>query len=275
MLKFPGFFRSKKQEHEPSKEEILEANPLEKRSEEQSKDPLVKEGQVTIQFTSASAANGGLLVGFFVSNGHSKKVKFDKVPLLLIDSDKRVLARQSFDGEIIGEIASGSSKACVARFSRDNVYVQDIPEQCQVRFDVPSKQPQHIQIQYQALPEDTTENQQQELERILAELPPMKRGQVSFSPLHAKITEQNELMTTVIVRNATDKKIKLGQIPMIVFDANQEERARGEFDIKDLTIEPSKAILLPLSFGPVSQVREIDLSNWSFKIQKDVPSKEI
>ena len=270
MLNFPKIFRGKKRDSELSKKDIVEANPLEQ-NEQNSEDqlyglPSVNDGQVTIHFTGVSPANGALLVGFFVSNGLSQKVKFENVPLVLIDSDRRVLARQSFDGEIIGEIVGGSAKACVVRFMPNNVYFQDVPVECQVCFDVPAKRPQSIKIQYQALPENTTENQQQELERILRELPPMKHGEVNFSPLHAQITTQSDLLATVIIRNSTDKIINLEQIPLAVFDAHREELARGLFDIKDLTIEPFKAILWTFNFGSILLDRDIDLSSWHINV---------
>jgi len=269
MLKFPKIFRSKKKESELSKD-VIEANPLEQNeqnSEEQLYGaPSANEGQVSIYFTGASPADGALLVGFFVSNGLSKKVKFENVPLVLIDSDRRVLARQSFDGETIGEIVEGSSKACVVRFLPDNVYIKEVPADCQVCFDVPAKPPQSFNIQYQTLPENITENQQQELERILRELPPMKHGEINFSPLNAQITKERDLLTTVIIRNCTDKIINLEQIPLAIFDDHQEEVARGLFDIKNLTIKSFKAMLWTFNFGSVSQDKDIDLTSWHINV---------
>lgn len=254
--------RIDKKKPELSKQDIIKANPWKKSSE----DLLINKGQVNIHFDSVSSVSGGLLVGFFVSNGLSRKVKFEKVPLILVDSDKRVVARQSFDGEIIGELASGSAKACVARFLPENVHVQDVPENCKLSLDLPAKKT--IKIQYQELPEHFTEGEKRELERILAKLPPMKHGRVGFSPLHAKISENNDFFATVIVRNSSNKKIKLGQVPLIIFDTDHKELARGQFDIKGLTIDPFKAILLPLNFGPVSLDPDIDLSrsSWSVKV---------
>jgi len=269
MLNFPKLF-GKKQDSELVEKDIVEVNPADQNeqvSEEQSYDlPSTKEGEVALEFTGVSPVNGALLVGFFVSNGLSQNVKFENVPLVLIDADKRVLARQSFDGETIGEVVGGSAKACVVRFLPDNVYTQDIPVECQVCFDIPNERPQSNEIQYQSLPEDTTETQHQELERILRELPPMKHGEVNVSPLNAQITTQGDLLTTVIIRNFTDKTINLEQMPLVVLDARQEELARGLFDIKDLSIEPLKAMLWTFNFGTLQQDRDIDLSSWHINV---------
>ncbi|MDO0824404.1 SLAP domain-containing protein [Desulfosporosinus nitroreducens] len=271
MLKFPKIFRGKKTS-EDAKNDIVDINPLEHKqqnSEEQFYElPSPNEGEVTLHFTGASPANGALIVGFFVSNGMSEKVKFKSVPLVLMDSDKRVLARQSFGADVIGEVVGRSEKACVVRFRRDNVYGQDIPSDCQICFDIPAKRPQGIEIQYQSLPENISEDQQQELEKILAKLPSMKQGEVNFSPLKAIITVQNDLLTTVIIRNFSDKQINLEQIPLAVFDAHREELARGVFNIENLSIEPFKAILWTFNFGSVLQDRDIDLSSWHINIVK-------
>lgn len=266
MLKFAKIFRKKKDDPELANNEGQETTLLEQDSEEQFYGPpSAREGQVSIHFTGVSPASGGLLVGFFVSNGLSKKVKFEEVPLVLRDSTGRILARQSFAGDLIGEVDGGSSKACVVRFRSNNVYSREISGECQVCFDIP-KPSQSSQIQYQTLPEDMTESQRQELERILRELPPIQQGEVNLSPLNSQITPQGDLLATVIIRNGTDKLVNMEQLPMAVFDAQRQEVARGLFNIKDLAIKPFKALLWSFNFGAVSQDRELDLSRWHINI---------
>ena len=97
----------------------------------------------------------------------------------------------------------------------------------------------------------------------------MKDGEVNFSPFQAQITNESDLLTTVIIRNSTDKMINVEQIPLAVFDAQREELARGLFDIKDLTIEPFKAILWTFNFGSVLQDKEIDLSSWHINVVQE------
>lgn len=141
MLKIPKIFKNKKQHLELVKTEKIEVKSLE-HNEENFKDslnaiPPTNQGQVSIQLAAVSPAGKELLVGFFVSNGLTKKIKCDNVSLVLIDSEMRILAKQSFDGDIIGEISGGKTKACVARFLPKNIYVQEIPKEgCQVCFDV-------------------------------------------------------------------------------------------------------------------------------------------
>ena len=271
MLKLSKWFKGKTKNPELSQtDEIIEVDLSEQAEQEPAELiyglPSVQEGQVTINNTGVSPADGELLVSFFISNGLSQNVKFANVPLVLIDSEKRVVARQLFDGNSIGEIAGGKAKACVVRFEESNIYEGDIPEDCQVCFDVPAKRTENIEILYQTLPENITEDKRQELERVLANLPPMKHGEVNFSPLHAQITSQSDLIATVIIRNATDKLLTLEQIPLIIFDAQREELARGEFETNDLTIEPYKAVFWAFNFGPVIRAEAIDLSRWHINI---------
>lgn len=137
MFNFPKILRNRKQDSENWMLDTVAENLSEQNdSEKKHLDELrIDEGKVTIQFTGASPANGDLLVGFFVSNGLEKSIRCVNASLVLIDSERRVLARQTFDDETIGEIVGGSAKACVARFLSDNIYVKDIPEDCQVCFD--------------------------------------------------------------------------------------------------------------------------------------------
>lgn len=274
MLKFSKWFKGKKQDSELlKKEEIGEVDLV----DEEAADllyglPPVHDGQVTINDTGVSPADGGLLVSFFVSNGLSQNVKFENIPLVLVDSEKRVLARQLFDGDSIGEIASGTAKACVVRFDENNVYESDIEEECQVCFDVPSTRFDISQIRFQTLPENLTESQRQKLERILAELSPMKPGEMNISPLQAQITSNRDLVTTVIIRSSSDKELNLERIALAVFDANRQEIARSIFNITNLIIEPYKAILWTFNFGSVGQDNDINLSSWYINLaNQDVP----
>lgn len=265
---FKKWFGAKTQDSVLPKEELVEANLVEQENTtDQSYElPSINENQVKITTTGVSPAEGELLVGFFVSNGLSQKVKFDTVPLVLMDSEKRVLARQLFAGDIIGEIASGSAKACVVRFAQSNVFVEDVPLECQVCFDIPVKQPESIQIRYQSLPDNITEDQQRELDRVLAELPPIKRGEVNVSPLYAQITAQSDLITTVIIRNASDRIINLEQIPLAVFNAQHVELARAQFNIENLSIEPFKALTWAFNFGFIALDESLDLSSWYINV---------
>ncbi|MHB8073353.1 SLAP domain-containing protein [Desulfosporosinus fructosivorans] len=140
MFNFAKIFRSKEQDSELMQKDIGEASLFKQNELNSEKDlyelSLVNKGKVTLHFTGASPADGALLVGFFISNGLKKKIQCVNVSLVLIDSNRRVLARQSFDGETIGEIVSGTAKACVARFLPENIYVKDVPADCQVCFAV-------------------------------------------------------------------------------------------------------------------------------------------
>ena len=262
-------FRGKKQKSELSKADKNEDNLLEEKDKNSDDLLPVNDDQVRIQCTGVSPDDGALLVGFFVSNGLNRKVKFDNLPLVLMDLEGQVLARQSFDGEIIGEIAGGTSKACVVRFLSDNVYCKDIPVECLIHFDLPAKHTESNKMQYQVLPENITETQRLELEHILTELPSMKPGEVNFQPLEAQITNQGDLITTVIIRNYSDKIINVKQLPLAVFDAQREELARGLFEVKDLTIEPFKAVLWTFNFGSLLLDKYIDLSSWHINVLQE------
>ncbi|AET70686.1 hypothetical protein Desor_5307 [Desulfosporosinus orientis DSM 765] len=270
ILNFPKIFKGKELDVELSDNNVALGDSTNELTEEEQS--LVINDRVTIHFTSVSPAQGALLVGFFIANGYSQKVKFKKVPLVLLDSDRRVLAQQSFSGEVIGEVIGGSTKACVVRFLPENIYTKEIPEDCQICFDVRSKIPQNVKIQYQTLPDKLSEKQKQELEQVLAKLPPMKKGEANFSPLCATETPEGNLLATVIIRNATNMPLSFEQIPLALIDANGVVAAQGIFDVKTLTIEPYKAILWTFNFETVKQDK-IDISSWHIQVLHDMPSQ--
>ncbi|ODA41186.1 SLAP domain-containing protein [Desulfosporosinus sp. BG] len=139
LLNFNKLLGNKKRNSKVFNKSTVEAKvSVTERNSEKQLDEItnIKEEKIIIQFTGASPANGGLLVGFFISNGFSKKITCTNVSLILIDSNKHILARQSFDGETIGEVNSYSEKACVARFLPKNVFVNKIPKDIQLCFDL-------------------------------------------------------------------------------------------------------------------------------------------
>jgi len=139
MFKFNKLLGNKKLGSKILRKDPVEVFPTEQiaqNSTNQSDDiPIISKGKIVLQFTSASPTEGGLLVGFFIANGLDHKINCKNLSLVLIDSSKRVLARQSFDGDIIGKIDSNSEKACVARFLLENVFSDKIPSHCELRFD--------------------------------------------------------------------------------------------------------------------------------------------
>jgi len=276
MVIFSRWFKGRKQDLQlPKEEEVDEVDLLEQEEANLLYGlPPVDEGQVTITNSGVSPAEGGLLASFFICNGLSDNVKFDNLPLVLIDSEKQVLARQLFDGETIGEIASGTAKACVVRFDESNVFELDL-EECQVCFDVPLKAFDNSQMRFQTLPKNLTEREQQKLESILAELTPMRPGEMNISPLQAQITSDRDLVTTVIIRNSSVKQLHLEKIALVVFDAHRQEIARTIFYISNLIIEPYKAILWTFNFGQVEQDKDVDLTKWHISLaNKDAPLHE-
>lgn len=261
ILKFPKLFKGKNSDADYSREELVEANVLEETNEGENEP---SEGRVSVHFTNASLDRGELLVGFFIENGFKQRVKFHKLPLVLLDSERRILAQQVFEGTTVGVIKGGTSKACVVRFLRPNVYTEELPDNLKICFDVRSLHPEEkVQgIDFQTLPQGVPVNLEQGLKEILAGLPPIKQGEVNFAPLCAKLTEKQELLATVIIRNGTDNPVVLEKLPLTFFDARQKEVARGVFDVNNITIESHKAVLWTFTFKSVVLEKDADLSSW-------------
>lgn len=224
--------------------------------------PQIQEGKVSFHSLRLLPANDGLMVSFFVSNGLDKKINFENFPLTLLNANSRVLARQMFDPDVVGDVSPGTDKPCVVKFLLENTFVHDYPEQCRLVLGLIPDPAPVPKIQFQSLPEDTTETKRKELEQILDSLPPMNDGELNISRLQAVITSEGELHTTLILRSTSDRELSLQQIALAVFDGKQQELARGRFTIEDLIIQPYKAVLWTFNFGVLAQGTEVDLTGW-------------
>lgn len=224
--------------------------------------PQIQEGKVSFHSLRLLPTDDGLMVSFFVSNGLDKKVSFEIFPLTLLDVNSRVLARQMFDPDVVGDVSPGTDKPCVVKFLPENIFVHDYPAQCRLVLGLMPEPAPVPKIQFQSLPENTTETQRQELEQLLDSLPPMNNGELNISRLQAVISSKGELLATLILRSTSDREISLQQIALAVFDGKQQELARGRFTIEDLVIQPYKAVLWTFNFGVLAQGTEVDLTDW-------------
>lgn len=225
--------------------------------------PPVKMGDITINGIYAYKDEEELEVAFYIRSGLPRPVKFDEVPLIIVNSKKEVLARQVFNLQEVGQIPPHSARPWQIRFAKENVFADDVPiDDWKIAFDM--KPQKDIKFTYDYLSENFTESERSFLEQFLNNLPPINPGELSFSPLQARLTEERNLVTTLVMRNSGAKSVQLSGIQLIIKDAKENEVAEGTFEINGLSVNPYKAVLWSVNF-PSEAVKkeEIDLTTWS------------
>lgn len=104
------------------------------------------------------------------------------------------------------------------------------------------------------------------LEEIVASAKPLKPGEVNLLGVSAGITADNQVTTTILIRNGSDKNLTIEQLPLLVKDASGEIVAKGGFQLDALNVKSNTSKPWTFIFPEASILKDtsqIDLSKWS------------
>jgi len=225
--------------------------------------PKLKPNQISI-YSMELLENeyGGLVVTGLIRNSVSQPILFEQSTILLLGPDQEVIAKKEFDLSRLGTIPSLKAVPWKFEFSPADIELQgEVPASgWQLAFQLKSEHRLELDQAWEA---SIAEETKTALEKIVAEAPPLKPGELNFMGLEAKLKEDGNLVVTFLIRNGTDKNVNIEQLPMAVSDATQEEIARGVFKLEDFEVRANTS--KPWSFiFPASMVSKEnpDLSRW-------------
>ncbi|MFF2590089.1 SLAP domain-containing protein [Peribacillus butanolivorans] len=111
--------------------------------------------------------------------------------------------------------------------------------------------------------EQLSEAQRENLQRLVAGLPKINQGEVNFMGLEATLKENNQLAVTVLVRNGSDKQIKIEKLPLIVEDADGDQVCQGGFSLEDFEVKSNTSKPWTFIFpGELVTKKNPDLTSW-------------
>lgn len=200
---------------------------------------------------------------FFLRNGLNIQINFDKLPLIIIDENNKVLASKVFDMKDLGDIPPCSARPYKLLFDRNSLLVDKLPEsKCKVVFSTNIKAVNSVKTQYENLPESISPNYKRALENCLTNLPIIENGQISMSVYDIKYNgDEKKIYVTIIIRNGAQKKIKVEKIPMTLFDDKNRKVTSAVFDTNNLEINALKAGIYNFVFlcDNIYNIEEYDL----------------
>ncbi|MBW9173594.1 SLAP domain-containing protein [Clostridium estertheticum] len=221
--------------------------------------PDMNEGDININTTYVFDLGDKVEVGVYFRNGLSKAINFDKVPLKILNSNDEVMAKQIFELREVGDIPAFSAVPWRLFFSKENVLTNKIvmQEGWHIVFDTNIKAYNSIKTEFENVPPDPEFDK---LRKYLEKLPLMSQGNISISLYEVEKNSDGELGVALIIRNASDKKVKVEKIPITIKNnENDKIVAIGTFNIDNMEICSLKARYLKLSFK-AEQVLEPDFN---------------
>lgn len=227
--------------------------------------PLLKENQVSLSGIEVKTENGKVFVQTFVRNSSAQTIVFkEPVHLSLLGPDGDILARQEFDLSVIGDIPAESSLPWQFLFEEKNVRVKEIPQtDWKLAFDLKATQQPHELDLEESWEKSLADTEKERLEQLVKNITPPKAGEVNFMGIQARIHEDGSLHTILLIRNGSEKNMKLEQLPLTVEDASGDVIAKGGFKFDNLEVKANTSKPWTFIFPKeLLQKDSIDLSKW-------------
>jgi len=234
-------------------------------------DPI-KEDQINVSGIYAYNSGDKLEVKVYIRNGLSKSVRLEYVPFVISNFKGETLAYQIFNLESLGEIPSHSARPVKLYFEKKNVYVDTISmDDWNVGFDTRINVKRRVRAEYENLPKDINVEEKIIFDNFLKELPELNEGEFTVSTFSIGVQKNGNILITLVMRNGTNKPIKLDKIPMSVKDANGNVVKSNLFELNDFEVSPFRARVCNFAFPTgLSLEQDVALENWTveFKLQE-------
>lgn len=227
--------------------------------------PLLKENQISLSGIEIKKEGDRVFVKAFIRNSIAKGIRFQEpVPLLLLGPDGEVLARQEFDLTTIGELPAESSLPNVFVFEKESVRASEIPQtDWKLAFELKkAKEPHRLDLE-ESWEKSLADAGKEKLEKLVNSITPPKPGELNFMGIQARIDEEGQLHTTLLIRNGSEKHANFEQLPLVVEDASGEVVAKGAFKFDKLEVKANTSKPWTFIFPKELVLKdEVDLSKW-------------
>ncbi|MGE7121279.1 accessory Sec system S-layer assembly protein [Peribacillus sp. NPDC046944] len=226
--------------------------------------PSLKPNQISISGVKLSRFEEEVVVMAFIRNTLDKAVRFEVVDLLLLDENGQALAKKSFDLSEMGEIPAVSCMPWSFLFEEEDTLAEIPDNGWKIAFELKNQAPQeHALDLAPTWREQLSDAQQKNLQKLVAGLPKLNQGEVNFMGLEATFKENDQLAVTVLIRNGSEKQIKIEKLPLIVEDADGDQVCQGGFSLDNFEVKSNTSKPWTFIFpGELVKKKNPDLSRW-------------
>lgn len=200
----------------------------------------------------------------FIRSSVNRPIELKETTLVLLNEKGDILGRKLFDLQEVGEIPAQSSRPWNFYFTNKDLFTTELPAQgWKLAFQLQPSSRKHTLDLAKSWKKSLASSEKKKLQELVEGLEPPKKGEVNFMGLQAKIQENGDLHASLLIRNGSDKQVKLEQIPLQIEDASGEVIASGGFKLEDFTVSANTSKPWTFIF-PASLVtkKEPDFSSW-------------
>ena len=171
----------------------------------------------------------------------------------------------------MGDIPPYSARPWKIYFDKKNVFVNEIlKDDWKIVFDNKIKAVKYVNLELEQIPAEMEVKEVNTFKQFLNSLPRLEEGQVSISVFTITQYKNNNLLMTLMVRNAANRAIKLEKLPMTIKTSDGRIVLSGTFDLNDFEVNSHKARILSLVFEKELILdEEFDLSTCSVTFNRE------
>jgi accessory Sec system S-layer assembly protein len=227
----------------------------------------LKPNQLSLAGVELETKKQNLVVTAFVRNSLAKAIRLEKAELLLLSSDKKIIARQEFNLSELGEIPAKSSRPWRFIFDAQSRLLPDVPtEDWSLAFNLSSTQPHRLDLDSK-WEEMLPETEKQKLQKLVKELPKPHNKEINIMGLSAKFLDNGNLTVTVLFRNGNYKGINIQQLPLEILDESGNIVAKGGFHLESFEVKANTSKPWTFIFPKeLVQLPDADLSKWKARV---------
>ncbi|GAA4718569.1 accessory Sec system S-layer assembly protein [Brevibacillus fulvus] len=232
--------------------------------------PPIAEGNISLAGLNLSPHEDGVEVTAFVRNGLPHPIRLAKMNLVILIKDNELFARQNFDLSELGEIPAFHARPWTFVFQRENFLQVNVALlNWKVAFELAQKKlvlPQQLELEeswIQAL----SDEQKNGLIKLAQKLPPLQQGEVNVQSVQLRRHEDGSLHVLLLFRNGSDRSLSFEKLPLILYDAEGNEAARGLFELNRFVVNAGTSKPWLFIYPPESIVNEAaDFSRWKVAV---------
>lgn len=204
--------------------------------------PPLEDGQVSINGIYTFDMGDKIEVSIYLRNGSSKQINFHKVPLMIVNKKRDILAKQIMDMSDFGILPAFSARPYKVFFDKTNLFVDTIlKDDWEIQFEQSISTVNTVKVEYEGFPGSEHHELEGTFTKFLDELPLIKAGDVNIEVFKILKCMDNSISIVFMIRNGCDTMIKLETLPIIVKDEAGEVVASGVFDIENVNVNTHKA----------------------------------
>ncbi len=233
--------------------------------------PDLQPNQISINGYELMVFKDSAIIEGFIRNTLASKIRFEEVILLVMDSNDRILARKVFDFNMLGELPPSSSIPWKFLFEPEDFLVnlaEWSKEDWKLAFELQKQRPVNESLELEPSWEERLSDEEKlNLRKLISTLSPLKEEEVNLFGLKAEKVNENGIAVTLLIRNGTNRKIELSQLPLQLENQDGLCISSGVFQLENFSISPYSS--KPWTFiYPESLVQFMpdDLTGWKVSV---------